>query len=251
WWLNLRPTSLAVDSLDMVFSHMVPSGKADITKWRESWLEQLSQLDSAMASILLDDPKMDANTVIPRRVLLDSPALAWFVKRFDMQIVDIINTDFDQQPSPERIDEIVKKSKEKYVSIIICTSGYRTPAVDEIAKQLSIEIWDEGTKARMTVPVPVVEVPIGLGGGGQSTEDFIPLHLFVAQTVARAYKPIIDGLFRLKQEIEKQQKATTDAPADGEAEGEGEAAPPAEGTPPPAEGAPPPAGGTPPTAGGQ
>lgn len=240
WWLNLRPTSLAVDSLDMVFSQMVPKGKADITKWRESWLEQLSQLDGAMAQILLDDPKMDANSVIPRRVLLDSPALAWFAHRFDLTVVDIINTDYDQAPSQERIDEIVRKSKERYVSMIITTSAYHTPAVDQIAKELSIEIFDDQTKMNTTVPVPVVELALGLGEAGQSTNDFIPLHLFIAQKLAKAYKPIIDGLYRMKQNAEK----APDAPAEGEeapAEGETPAAegatPPAEGaTPPPAEG---------------
>lgn len=248
WWMSLRPTSVAVDSLDMLLGHMVPSKKVEITDWRTKWLEELGGLDQALASFMLDDPKLDANSVIPRRVIIDTPNLAWFCYRWDMQIVDIINTDASTPPSAERIAELKKKAVDQYVSMIITTAGYSSPAAQEIADGLTVEIMEkdpaapEATKSdtgevkeafnpdakSIRVPVPVVELALGLNQAGKDTEDYVPFMLFNAQKLARKYKPVVDGLYRLKKWHEEKNKAaatpTEEAPAE-DAPAEGTAAP--------------------------
>lgn len=238
WWMSLRPTSVAVDSLDMLIGHMVPGKAAEITGWRTKWLEELGGLDQTMATFMLDDPKLDANSVIPRRVIIDTPNLAWFCYRWDMQIVDIINTDSHKPPSPERIREIQRKAQEQYVSMIITTAGYGSDAARQIANGLTIEIMERDPNAppptktetgetkeefnpnakTTKVPVPVVELALGLNQAGRDTEDYVPFMLFNSQKLARKYKPIVDGLYRLKKWHEEKNKlattgATTPAPA--------------------------------------
>lgn len=227
WWLNLRPASVAVDSLDVLLGHMVPGMKSEISGWREKWLEELGGLDQAMASFMLDDPKLDANSVIPRRVLIDTPALAWFCQRWDLTIVDIINTDGYKAPSPERIREIKRKAQEQHVSFIITTAGYRNTAVEEIANGLTVEIMEPDPKVgdqpapfnpnkkAKRIPVPVVEIPLGVGQAGEDTMDYVPFLLYATQHMARTYKPVIDGLYTLKKWHEdrgKQQSQPAPAP---------------------------------------
>ncbi|MEO7993433.1 MAG: zinc ABC transporter substrate-binding protein [bacterium] len=246
WWMSLRPTSLAVDSLDMVLGRMVPSKAADISKWREDWLNQLGGLDSAIAQFMLDDPKLDANSVIVRRVLIDTPDLAWFCYRWDLQVVDVINTNATDPPSPERVKEIIKKAQEQYVSMIITTSGYRSPAVDEIAKALTVEIMDPQDKdnpdaTTKKVPVPVCEIVLGLNQAGKDTDDYVPWMLYDSQKLGLAYKPIVDGLYTLKKHLEDAQKQKTEDAAKAAEP----STPPADGVTPPGEGTTPPAETTP------
>ena len=81
------------------------------------------------------------------RVIIDTPDLAWFCYRWDMQIVDIINTDSANPPSQERINEIKKKAQDQFVSMIITTAGYTSPAAQQIAEGLTVEIMEKPADA--------------------------------------------------------------------------------------------------------
>lgn len=110
--------------------------------------------------------------ITSRKIITHHPAWPYFAERFDLQIVDNIQTQVGTEPSARHIADIVEKVKKENVRVIV--------SEPQLNQKIPEAIADE-TGARMIVITPI---PGGLPG----TETYIGMMDYIADQLAASLK---------------------------------------------------------------
>lgn len=137
-WLSPVLAQLEVASIAAALEKADPANKEEYKKNAALYIEQLKELDAAYQSALKDVKRKDFVT--------QHAAFGYLAKEYGLTQIPIAGLSPDQEPSPDRMAEIVKFSKEHQVKTIF----FETLADTSVARTVANEI---GAKTDVLNPI--------------------------------------------------------------------------------------------------
>lgn len=127
-WLSPVLAQKQVKIIEEAFSKADPAHKEDYAKNAEAYITQLKELDQAYKTGLRD--------VKRKEFVTQHAAFAYLAKEYGLTQVPIAGLSPEQEPSPDKMADIIKFSKEKQVKTIFFETLVDPKVAQTIAKEL-------------------------------------------------------------------------------------------------------------------
>jgi zinc transport system substrate-binding protein len=127
-WLSPVLAQKQVKIIEEAFSKADPAHKEDYAKNAEAYITQLKELDQAYKTGLKD--------VKRKEFVTQHAAFAYLAKEYGLTQVPIAGLSPEQEPSPDKMADIIKFSKEKQVKTIFFETLVDPKVAQTIAKEL-------------------------------------------------------------------------------------------------------------------
>jgi len=127
-WLDPVLAGQAVMSIAAAFEKADPANKADYQKNAEAYVAKLKELDAAFTSGLKD--------IKHKEFVTQHAAFGYLAKRYGLTQIPIAGLSPEQEPSPDKMADIVKFAKEHQVKTIFFETLVDPKVADTVAKEI-------------------------------------------------------------------------------------------------------------------
>ncbi len=153
-WLSLKAMIKIIPELERFLINIYPGKKEIFEKNSEALIKRLSSLDKEISEKFI--------SLKNNGVVMYHPVWAYFLKDYNIKVIETIEKKPGETPSPKRVVEIIRKIRKEKGKVIIGEPGVSEKWVNMIAKSANIKV--------------IILDPLGFSKNMNTYEDLIRIN---------------------------------------------------------------------------
>jgi len=151
-WLDLEADRLFIKRLSEELIALDPSGAESYKSRSQELVDKLMALDQAYQKSLSRCSQKDL-------IIAGHQAFGYLASRYGLQQIALTGSNPEAQPSPQRLQEIVKMIRSRRLTAIFCESSTPPTYAQAIARETGVKLYELSTGVNLTRSE--IEIKIG------------------------------------------------------------------------------------------